>query len=75
MNLEINGLEIIKVDKKIKNIISKDIRKNISKKLNLKQGTNFFNLSKKISKLNEKNFNNFLVMLPKDTCLTTQQKK
>lgn len=58
MNLEINGLEIIKIDKKIKNIISNDIRKNISKKLNLKQGTNFFNLSKKISKLDEKNFNN-----------------
>ena len=35
LNLEKNGIEIFKIDKKIKNLVTSDIRKNISKKLNL----------------------------------------
>ena len=57
MNIEKNGIEIIKIEKKIKKIISDDIKKNISKKLNLHINSNFLKISDKINKIDDKSFN------------------
>ena len=57
MNIEKNGIEIIKIEQKIKKIISDDIKKNISKKLNLHINSNFYKISNKINKIDDKTFN------------------
>ena len=57
MNIEKNGIEIIKIEQKIKKIISDDIKKNISKKLNLHINSNFSKISNKINKIDDKTFN------------------
>ena len=57
MKLEENGIEIIKINKGIKKIISDDIKKNISKKLNIKATSDFNKISNKINKIDENSFN------------------
>jgi len=58
LNLEKNGIEIFKIDKKIKNLVTSDIRKNISKKLNLNPQSSFGVISNKLGRLNESEFTN-----------------
>ena len=58
LNLEKNGIEIFKIDKKIKNLVTSDIRKNISKKLNLNLQSSFGVISNKLGRLNESEFTN-----------------
>ncbi len=57
-NLENNGIEVFNIDIKIKDLITQSIRKNLIKKLKLNTKSNFFEISKKINELNEKEFFN-----------------
>lgn len=55
-SLEKNGVEIFKIDKKIKNLVSSEIQTNISLKLNIKLNSTFYKISKKIDSLNDSDF-------------------
>lgn len=55
-SLEDNGIETFKIDKKIKKLISFEIKKNISLKLNIKLNSSFLQISKKINSLKDQDF-------------------
>ena len=55
-SLEENGIEIFKIDKKIKRLVSLEIKRNISSKLNTKSNSTFYQISKKINSLNDIDF-------------------
>ena len=57
-NLEKNGIEVIKLDKNIRNLISKDIKKNIHKKLKLNKNLSFNKISEYVNKLDNATFDN-----------------
>ena len=57
LNLEKNGVEIIKINKSIRSIIINDIRKNIAEKLNLKKNSTFLEISKYLNNMNDLTFN------------------
>ena len=57
LNLEKNGVEIIKINKNIRSLIVKDIKKNISKKLKLDKNTNFNKISKYLKDIDDLTFN------------------
>ena len=57
-NLEKNGIEIFNINPEIKKLITNNIKKNISNKLNLNSNSNFSRISKKISELDDMEFSN-----------------
>ena len=56
--LEKNGIEIIKLNKNIRKLISDDIKEDIHKKLKLGNSVNFERISKHINHLDNITFNN-----------------
>ena len=56
--LEKNGIEIIKLNKNIRKLISDDIKEDIHKKLKLSNSVNFERISKHINDLDNITFNN-----------------
>jgi len=62
-SLEKNGIEVFKIDKKIKKLVSSEIQKNISSKLKIKLNSTFYKISKKINALDDLDFSNLFGMV------------
>ena len=75
LNLEKNGVEIIKINKSIRSIIINDIRKNIAEKLNLKKNSTFLEISKYLNNMNDLTFNSLFVMWQLDIFHIELQRK
>ena len=57
-NLDKNGIERVQLSKNIKNLILKEIKKNISEKLKLNKNISFIKISQCLNKLDDESFNN-----------------
>jgi len=57
LNLERNGVEVIKINKNIRSLILKDIKDNISQKLKLNKNISFNEISKYLKNIDDLTFN------------------